>query len=81
MFVKNLYLHAPFVGIFSERDLTPVEAWSSLHGVIVDAMATLDCCPILYWLWVTITRKSGVDQQSLLAMYRPTGPLANGNLM
>ena len=81
MFVKNLYLHAPFVGIFLERDLTPVEAWSSLHGAIVDAMATFDCCPIIYWLQVAFTRKSGVNQQSLLAMYRPTDPLAEGNLM
>ena len=40
---KTIYLPFPLVGIFLERDLTPVEAWSHLRGTIVCAGATVDC--------------------------------------
>ena len=36
---KTVYVPAPYVGLLLGGDLTPVEAWQRLRGVIVDAAA------------------------------------------
>ena len=56
---KTIYIPAPFAGIFLERKLTPLDAWSRLHGAIINTRATVYCRPIIDWLQVKITRKSG----------------------
>ena len=67
--VRNIiYLPDPFLGIFLQRNLTPAKAWSHLRGAIIDAGATYDCCHIIDWLWVALTRKRGEDHPSPLAM-------------
>ena len=68
------------MGIFLERDLTPVEAWSFLYGVIVFVGATVDYLPIIDWLRFALTRKSGIDQPSRFAISWHTAPLAYGDL-
>ena len=65
---KTIYLPTPFVGVFLERNLTPVEAWSCLRGAIVDAGSTVYCCLVIDWLRFSLTRKSKYDQPSPLAM-------------
>ena len=64
---KIIYLPAPFLGIFLERNLTPAEARSRLRGAIIDAGATADCCHIIDWLRVALTRKRGEDHPPPLA--------------
>ena len=79
-FRKTIYLTTPFLGIFLERNLMPVEALSFLRGAIVDARYTVDCLPIINWLWVALTRKSGIDQMSTLAMLQPNSTLRDVKL-
>ena len=78
---KTIYLPALFVGIFLERDLAPVDAWSRLNSAIVDAGAMVHCQTIIDLLFVALTRKSGEDQTSPLETPQPTAPLADGKLM
>ena len=67
--IRNIiYLPNLFVGIFLERELTPVEAWICLHYTIVEDGATVDFRLIIDWIWVALTRKSGEDQTSPFAM-------------
>ena len=40
----------------------------------------MDCCPIIYWLCVALT-KMVVSDKSPLVMPRPTVPLADGDLL
>ena len=56
---NTIYLTSPFLGIFLERNLTPVKAWSCLRDAIVDARAAVGCRPIIYWFRVTLTSNSG----------------------
>ena len=78
---KTIYFPSPFMGNFLEHDIMPVEAWSCLCDAIFDARATFYFHPIIYWIWVTLTRKSGLDQPSPLAVSQPTTPLVDGKLM
>ena len=79
-FCKKIYLPAPFVGLFLEQNLTPVKAWTHLHGDIVDGGQEVDYRPIIDWLRVALTKKVGVDK-SPLAMPCPTTPLENSNVL
>ena len=77
---KTIYLPAPFVGLFLERDITPAEAWNRLHGAIVDAGQEVDFWPIVNWLWVALKKKVR-DNNSPLALPRPTTPFSNGDIL
>ena len=77
---NNIYLLTLFVGIFLEQDLTPIEAWTCICSDIVDGFLEVDCLPIIDWLHVALTLKTG-DDKSPLAMPRPTAPLADGYLL
>ena len=44
---KTVYQTAPFFGIFLERDLTPVEAWTRPCDAIVNRGLEVDCHPII----------------------------------
>ena len=55
---KTIYLPAPYVVMFLERDLTPVNACSRLQGSIVNAESKSYFCPIINWLRVELTWNS-----------------------
>ena len=55
----TVYLPAPFVGIFPEWYLMPMEAWTRLHVTIVEVGLKVDCCHIINWLCVSLTLKTG----------------------
>ena len=59
---KNIYLHAPFVRLLIKRDLMPVEAWTRLHGTILDVGLEVDCNTIINWLHISLTLKTGDDK-------------------
>ena len=65
---KTIYLPSPFTGIFLERDLALVQAWSRLCGDIFEDSATVDFCPIIGWIQVALTRKIRYYQPYPLAM-------------
>ena len=77
---KIFYLPAPFVGLFIEKDLTPMEVWTRLCRTIFDGGLEVDCSPIINWLCDALTLKTG-DEKSPLFMPRPTVPLADGDLL
>ena len=77
---NTLYLPVPLVGIFPKRDLTPMEAWIRLRGAIIDRGLYIYCCPIIEWLRVALTLKTG-DNKSPLTIMRPTVPMADGDLL
>ena len=80
--IRNIiYLPAPFLGIFLERNQIPEEAWSRMQGDIVAAGATVDFRPIIDWLRVALMRKSGEDQPYPLFMSQPTTLLVDDDLM
>ena len=60
-FHKNINLPAPFVGLFLKWDLTAVETWTRLCGTIVDGGLEVDCFPIIDWICVALTPKTGDD--------------------
>ena len=64
---KTIYLPAPFIEIFLKWDLPPVEAWTRLHGAIIDGGLEVDCCPIIDWIRFALTLKTG-DEKLPLAM-------------
>ena len=57
-----------------------MEAWTRLHGAIVDGGLEVDCRPIIDWICVALTLKTGNDKTPL-SMPRPTVPLADGDLL
>ena len=57
-----------------------MEAWTRLRGVIIDGGLEVDFHPIIYWLRVTLTLKTG-DDKSPLDMPHPTSPLVDGDLL
>ena len=71
---KTIYLPAPFIEIFLKWDLPPVEAWTRLHGAIIDGGLEVDCRPIINWICFSLTLKTG-DKKSPLDMLRPNTPL------
>ena len=81
LFINKIYLPLPYMGIFLERNIAPVKAWSRLQGAIVDAGAEVDCQPIIGWLRVAFMLNSGDDQPSPLAMPQPTTQLMDGNMI
>ena len=44
---NNIYLSAPFIEIFLERYLTPMEACNSLRGAIFDGVLEVNFCPVI----------------------------------
>ena len=78
--LRTIYLPAPFVGLFLERNLTHMEAWTYLCSAIVDAGQEVDFWMILDWLQVASTKKVGNDK-SPLALPRPTAPLADRDII
>ena len=77
---KTINLPVPIVRIFLKWDLTPVEAWTRLHGAIVDGGLKTYCCPIIDWIRVSLTL-STVDGKSPLDMPHPTVLLADEYLL
>ena len=77
---KTVHLPTPFVGLFLKQDLTNVEAWNHLHGTIVNGGLEVDFCPIIDWLYVALTLKTG-DEKSPLDMPRSTVPTEDGDLL
>ena len=67
-FRNTIYLPAPFLGIFLERDLTPFKVLSRLRGSIFNAGATVYCQHIIDWLQVALAGKSREDQPYPLSM-------------
>ena len=47
---KTIYFLVHFVGIFLEKDLTPMDAWTRLHGDIVEGDQDVDCQTIIDWI-------------------------------
>ena len=54
---KTFYLPTIFVRLFLERDLTPAEAQTHLHGAIVDKGQEFHFWPHIDWLCVVLTKK------------------------
>ena len=52
----------PYVGIFLRGDISPMEAWMRLHGEVVESGLEADCWPLIDWIHVALTQKSGEDQ-------------------
>ena len=77
---KNFYIPTPFVRLFVEHYLTTVEAWNRLCGAIIDGGLEVGCRPIINWLRVDLTLKTG-DEKPPLAMLQPTMLLENGDLL
>ena len=76
----TFYLPTLFVGILVEWDFMAMDSWTHLCNVIVDGDIEVDCLPIIEWLYVTLTMKTG-DDKSPLAMPRPTALMADGDLL
>ena len=53
---KTIYLPAPFVGLFLERDLTLAEACTRICGAILDRVQDVDCQTIIDWLIVALKK-------------------------
>ena len=68
---KMIFLAAPFVSLFLERDLMPTEVWNRLHIAIVDVRQEGDYQPIMDYIRVALTKKVG-DNESPLALLGPT---------
>ena len=47
---KTVYVPAPYVGLLSSADISPVEACHRLRGAIVNAAAEDACRPLIDWL-------------------------------
>ena len=69
-----------FVSMMIEAELTPRQAWDRLGGAIFDAGKEVECCPLLNWLKVAITRHSA-GALSRLARRSMSPPLSNRTLM
>ena len=57
-----------------------MDSWTHLCDVIVDGDIEVDCLPIIDWLYVALTLKTG-DDKSPLAMPRTTALMADGDLL
>ena len=61
-------------------DITPIEAWHRVRGVIVDAAAEDACRPIIDWIRAALVR-SGPNTLSALRVPEPSAPLPNALLL
>ena len=77
---KTVYVPAPYVGLLLCADLTPVEAWNRLWGVIIDALAEAACWPLIDWLHAAIVR-SGPNTYSALIVPKPSATLPDALLI
>ena len=77
---KTIYLPVPFVGLFLDRYLIPVESCTHIRCAIVNGGLEVDCRPIVNWLSVALTLNTG-DEKYPWSMKRPTPPLADGSLL
>ena len=77
---KTVYVPAPYVGLFSGLELTPVEAWQHIRGAIVDAAAEEACRPIVDWLRAALVR-SGPNALSVIRVTKASAPLSDALLL
>ena len=59
LYLRTIYIMVPFMVILLDRYLMPVEVWSCIQGDIVNAGADADFQPIINWILVAFTQKSG----------------------
>ena len=71
---NTICLPTTFIDLFLKWDLTPMEAWTRLRGVIIYGGLEVDFRPIIDWICFALTLKTG-DDKSPLDMLRPNTPL------
>ena len=51
-----IFIPAPYVGMFVNRNLSPKEAWSQLRSRIVANNKAIECDPLITWLQAALTQ-------------------------